>query len=381
MASDHELLPYRCIEDAADILAAATQARPIDVVIGDRIARVPLRARSVFASSLKITSQSRINARYWDFVEYYRLRTANALPHINYAALAVLLNRGLVSSVTTTNYDQYLQSISRRSEVFRFMMNPCLSPGDESWDNDGYYGRWPKNEVPPAAFKQASGTWLVPLWKIHGDLGYVRWSPCDHRFRLPDFAVSRPPLTDAQRKRFNKAGLYCLHTLPLAMDGALYAEVDATMRRNHDVLDAWHHTDFDSDRQIFEREGTAAQNALRAGAGTRSAILVIGLATQDANPEEIIPALVEAARQAPLIYVIPSESPVSPNSNLLLLELSKRGIPHQVINEVSEDGNLTLALPKLLTTIGALDAIAEYKGWLDSRKWWPLSAEEEGANG
>ncbi len=232
VAREPELFPVDCLDEAARILSSAEPSHPIDIVVGNKIAPVPLEARFTFFERtlpLHNLDTAVVEKLYWNHLEYYRLRTSNGLPNINYLCLAALIRRGVVSSVITTNYDIYLQSVERRDPSFRFHLNPCLRPEDTGWDSDGYYSRWPWG-WPPTTIRDGDGRLHVPLWKVHGDLGFVRWAHCDHRFGLPDFAVGRPPLTDDERRRFWEGGVHCLHGLALTKDGEHYHD-DATMRR------------------------------------------------------------------------------------------------------------------------------------------------------
>ncbi|MCG6536476.1 MAG: hypothetical protein L7F78_17655, partial [Syntrophales bacterium LBB04] len=114
----------------------------------------------------------------WVFYEYARYKTYNQYPDQLLYYILKLSKLKMVSTLITTNYDSYWQSIKDRKA---FSHPIAINPLTTTTNGDGYYQ------------KPLRGSHLAVLM-IHGRLDFVRFNSCNHRFRLPNFIINSYPI-------------------------------------------------------------------------------------------------------------------------------------------------------------------------------------------
>lgn len=345
------ILSADTVKEAAKVLKSTTG--PIDVVIGNRIFPVDIPDWEKFVASHGGKRGLSVRKQYWDYLEAVRLYSENGLPHINYLCLDKLIRRGLVKNLVTTNYDRYLVSLLSRQNLGPWQLNPIPRRSIDAAmsDNDGYLNLRPKADA-------------VSLYKIHGDLGFA-WMQCGHICRLPQFMVS-PFSPTGQAKAYLKArGVESLHSsLPTGKGVA-----DPSFTSKHSAQSYEHHTDYGKNRDLFRTERRAALS--RIGKNTQG-ILVVGLSMRPKRREDLVDPIVKRAKAGvPIIYIVATTNlPLQEGESELVTEVERVGGRIIVINEVSPDGGLDLALVQLLEQMGETSLDADYDDWQTNGDWW-----------
>lgn len=349
---------------AAELIQAATPSRPIDLIVGNRIAPVKLPTRSEYKNELKLPDDEELlDRRYWNFLEAIRLVTENTLPNINYLCIAKLLRQGIVRNIISTNYDRFLPSmLTRAPGLGAWQLNPCppAYEGDPLvWGGDGY-------------LTYNVDATKTSLWKIHGDLGFARMDECGHILRLPHFLVSQFERTlDAQRL-LTENRIESLHNVLLSDDPVQ----DASLLFDHPVRRYVHHTDYGLDKRIFDRERAAAFQTLIDV--PKTAILVLGLSLAPRHKEDILVPLLQVAKtgSCPIIFFLPTDYPVQEGDSELIDRLAAETSELIVVNEVwrpkpPKVPHLASSLRLLMEDwLGVTDLDQEYDKWKKDQNWW-----------
>ncbi|OGO02737.1 MAG: hypothetical protein A2Y72_04135 [Chloroflexi bacterium RBG_13_53_26] len=115
----------------------------------------------------------------------------------DYRSVAYLLKRRMVDSIITTNYDLGLETLFYELQITP-RRNPCLSDSEAEWHCQGYYEKECHSDEYPI------------LWKIHGDLAFMGWSPieCNCIHLIPD---NCPPGTPFTRRSYSGTQLASRH--------------------------------------------------------------------------------------------------------------------------------------------------------------------------
>lgn len=280
--------------------AAKSERHKLKLVIGDGIHPVqgllsPERITSDYEREFGKPPSGRQQARrQWDAYEVARFQTYNSCPSFGYFILFYLAKRGLISSIITTNYDLFFNSIADRlGDVWQ--INPAASPSSYSWE--GYYSR-------PSPRK-------TPLWKIHGSLTHTVNKACPsdehaHIFRLPNFpvttAASRVSTVIRRKIRHNN----------LAYIGARYSISSLTSESGGPGVSC-HYLDwaFNNDRSCFCREIDRATQQLKSFPS--APILLIGFTgyydRRRKNPwnEELAPVVSSLPPRTQIFYLLKDE--------------------------------------------------------------------------
>jgi hypothetical protein len=289
-----------------------------------------------------------IEKKYFAYLERQRLYTNNFIPHRNLLCLMRLVRKGIIKAIITTNYDRYVMAtFLRYGQPFKCVLNPLLS-GDENWNSDGYYSAKPSaNEI--------------PLWKIHGDLGFVRMDDCCHIFRLPSFVIDRVVLN-------NSSSPICCHNSIYKENGDRFR--DPSLTREHPSISYQHHIDFDSSRDIFQKESRAALKQLDGHLKKGGLVLVLGMSFNPVFTEELVLILSKPHRTAPLVYVVASQKKITFSENELLSKLNDAHEDYILVNEINSDKRIDHALIEILKRSGETDIEKEYQKWITEKKWW-----------
>ena len=195
----------------------------------------------------------------WQTYEIWRkfTRELSQLEH-HYGSLAYLIDKKVLNSIITTNYDLMLETLFNVCNAY-FPRNPCLQKGEKYYDN--YYSVKTDKEV-------------SCYWKIHGDLAYMS---CES-YRSDN--VSKVP------------------------EGMIYPY--KKLNGNNKLYFRHYHDYGNFPRARFNREIQAVKNYLKKA--TTSLIIVLGF-RGDYNPktgtgEELAELLVELAKQGLPVYTL-----------------------------------------------------------------------------
>lgn len=352
-----EICNEHSLNIAAEILSKVTPESGIILILGNQVSPVPIMTFRKFRSELSegndiLVEYQEAQDRYFDFLESFRLRTSTVLPHRNMVSIMRLVQKGIVKAVITTNYDCHIRSVfTRYGGSYRCTINPCI-PNEEidhTWDCDGY---WSSDRLD---IKE------IPLWKIHGDLAFVRMASCAHVFRLPQFRVGHFRQNDVDQA-------YQCHLPVFTKGGGLFP--DPSLYIEHPTGRYEHHIDFLVTRNLFSEEVRAAKQQLLAHADAGGAIFIFGLTAPSRFPEDLVPVISKTNRRVPIVYVLASKEPVKSPRNELLLELSKRGREFTLVNEITTDNTLHDAIEEIVTRSGETGIDSEWQDWKTQGKWW-----------
>jgi len=347
------------LDAAADIINRISPDLGIILILGNQVCPVDIPTLYGFRSRIyeregRYVSGSELEERYFNYLETARLETSCALPNRNILCLMRLVRRGLVKAIITTNFDCYIRSaFLRYGAAHKCVLNPCIPRTDRHscWDSNGY---WSSN-------RRSRST--IPLWTIHGDLGFVRMIPCDHIFALPDFVVRHADCVPNGNRR------EICHFSVFKEDGSTYP--DPSLTEEHPVVSYKHHVDYFLNRHNFLEESRAAAGQLLAHAGAGGVIFIIGLTFSPKFKEDLVPILLRANGNAPIIYIVASEERLEFPNNELLFELERQGRDFLLINEVAEDRTIHDSVEEILDRAGLGNGIdAEWQTWQNEGKWW-----------
>jgi hypothetical protein len=277
--------------------ASRSRRYEIKFVVGDGIQPVqsllsPLRIRDELTTRLgRPPTPGEESRERWKYYEYARFHTFNSSPGFAYFLLVHLANAGLVTSITTTNYDSYLDSLSLRIEPWN--INPCARKGDYCWED--YYSQ--------------NAVGLRRAWKIHGSLSHVLFHGCSdpvrpHIFRLPHFPVYNS--VGAMRRSFN----FSANHDHLSYIGMRHGIPSLNYERQK-AGDAHHFLDWElgDRRKAFKTEIEASIDDLLSSS-TR-AIVMIGFTgyydnrkPDDPFNEELVPHVIALSKRVPVFYLI-----------------------------------------------------------------------------
>lgn len=210
----------------------------------------------------------------WTNYEFARFFTSNCCPGFFYFVLAHLVRRGAVRAVVTTNYDQFVNSLSAKTDL-PLALNPIGGAA-----RDGYYSTRRNGKT--------------AFWKIHGTLGHVAFrncsSPWPHLFATPSFLMGFS--TRAVRDRYN---LRVLHDYVQSQRPCpSYSHDTDTGHYFHFTDNAYLASSGTADRRAFRREIAGAIRDIEKSEG----VLAVGF--RGAAGEELNQALQEHARRRSL---------------------------------------------------------------------------------
>jgi hypothetical protein len=349
------------LQAAAKALADASADRQIILILGNGISPVDILDFPTFRSRQqsragKMLKHDELEDQYFRFLEMVRLKTSCYLPHENLLYIMRLVRKGIVKAIITTNYDRVLVSVFlRHGSGYTCVSNPCLSSGattPQEWDCDGYYS---SRRLPTRA---------IPLWKIHGDIGFVRMDACAHVLALPRFVVREYGPSDISEPS-------SFHTSVFRADGSDYPE--PRLKLDHACRRYRHYVDFQSKRDLFRKESEAAQKQLLSHAAKGGAVFVMGMSFNPVFKEELASVLAKVATTAPLFYIVASKDrPFDLSRSELLQELMRGSLPFYLINEVNGTGVIDEALEEILTRAGESNLHDEYESWKKGGQWWLL---------
>lgn len=347
------------VEYAADILRGASADPGVILILGNRVNPIEIPDFISYRSKIQSEERKRIRLpeaqrRYFAYLEHARLVSSNVIPHYNLICILRLIKRGIVKAIITTNYDNFIPSVLLRyGGVYKSILNPCIvntQKQSADWNYDGYYS---DSNVPTNG---------IPLWKIHGDLGFVRMDQCDHIFALPKFSIEKI-------SRLESIQPCCCHFAVLQEDGNQYS-TDVYLAREHIATEYQHHIDYGLDRRFFHRELGTARDQLIEHCEKEGAVFIIGLSFNPRFREELSSILAKVSGNAPLIYIMSSRNKLKASDSDLLFELQKAGRNYTLVNEVNRKGSLDIALIEILERIGEKAIFREYKSWENGGKWW-----------
>lgn len=163
--------------------------RTIKLVIGDGFySQKGIKSRSIIIEDIKSQGKEIINERdedryCWQTYEKYRWDTLNNLPVKRYFYTHHFCREGLISSIITTNYDLYFDSIFTKYPLPQgYILNPAIDDNEDS--GEGFYG------------KISASNDKLRLWKIHGSFSHISFINSSyghgHIFKLPNFAICYP---------------------------------------------------------------------------------------------------------------------------------------------------------------------------------------------
>ncbi len=170
-----------------------------------------------------------------------------------YWEIIYLLEKGIVNTVITTNYDLCLDTaLDSSSRGSLYSRNPCVGD-DNEWDFRGYYTK--RMEAPCSQ---------LTYWKTHGDLAYMCWEKCLCLERLT---------SETSAKHF-------------------WREIDG------EKVHAKHYHDYNAiPRHIFNREIKQVVKHLNETVDETAMIITLGFRGDydegTGNGEELVPALLE----------------------------------------------------------------------------------------
>jgi len=343
--------------EAAKVISGAPR---IVVLIGNRIDPIPLVDFQTYWRELAKRTDRQLRdvyeeARraYWNCMESVRMQSGNFFPNTNYFLILWLVHKKQTRVIISTNYDLYLQSTLHRTGT-PSILNPVLCSENE-WDRQGYYNL-PSKEA-------------CQIWKVHGDLGFMRFFACGHVLKMPCFILG-PPL-DAPPSELAKDGFCSPHGFIVKPDGERFGDSSLTLACEWAGMS--HHVDFGKDRNIFSKEMEAAFQAAEAEFKQGAALIILGLTASKRYPEgEIVSWLSEHVDHTPIIYVNSSRGPMSlKDSQILEVLNSKKSTPEAYfINEIYPQGvakfGILHALSNLLEDAGA--DLAECEARIE--EWW-----------
>jgi len=201
----------------------------------------------------------------------------------------------------------------------------------------------------------------IPLWKIHGDLAFVRMALCSHVFGLPQFRVRHFHQNDVDHA-------YQCHLPVFTKGGGLFP--DPSLCDEHSTDRYEHHIDYHVTRNLFREEMGAAKQQLLAHADAGGAIFIFGLTATSRYPEDLVPVISKTNRRAPIVYVLASKERVKSPRNELLLQLGRRGREFTLVNEITTDNTLHDAVEEIVTRSGETGIGSEWHDWKTQGKWW-----------
>lgn len=196
--------------------------------------------------------------RYFRFLEVSRIETSANIPNRNMLCLMRLVRKGKVKAIITTNYDCHVKAcFDRYGGEYGCILNPCIEEEqlNQIWNNDGY--------LSPRKIANKS----IPIWKIHGDLQFVRMIDCSHIFSLPKFLIDVGifPTNPIEHG----------HLAVFTPDGRMFS--DLSLSGPCSVVEYKHHTDYNFARDVFWREMEAASEELLSHLQMGGSVFVVGL--------------------------------------------------------------------------------------------------------
>lgn len=170
-------------EIARHILSAkASPKKKIKIILGDFLSISDVHhPKKIIGKDPPFSEEDHDNL--WQKYEKVRFITNNECPSFVHFVIHKLCEQGLVDSIITTNYDQYLESIYERIlSSYKLIRNPVL-PTRLSYDWEGYYSR-----------ANVSRKRSIKFFKIHGSFSHIVFIKCPgrqaHIFQLPKFLTA-----------------------------------------------------------------------------------------------------------------------------------------------------------------------------------------------
>lgn len=348
------------IKEAVNILNDIAPKRGLILILGNQICPVPIydfdRYREIIQSKRgKPLNPFELDKKWFSHIELQRLISANFLPeNENFVCILRLVRRNIVRAIITTNYDGYLEAaFLRYGDTYKCIRNPCMSAlisqGIE-WNSDGYYSKLSGSESD------------IPLWKIHGDFGFVRIDRCNHICRLPAFRIEKIRAPKASEP-------FLCHFTELKEDGSQYGG-DSFLGRNHPGPCYQHNIDFGVSRLLFHPEASEAKKQLIDHCAAGGVILILGLTFNPKFPEDLTDVLARTSQDVPLIYAVASETKIKTRQSELLFKLENSNRDFVLLNECNEDKLLNNVLLEILFRLGETDIDEEYAEWVKGDKYW-----------
>lgn len=355
----YEIHDKKTLEAAAATLSNASSEKGVIVILGNQACPVDIPDYDTYRKQIQSNCSqqldiSEVKQRYFAYLELQRLVTHNFIPNnCNLVCLLRLVRREIVKAIITTNYDGYISAaFSRYGQPYKCVMNPCMQQMESEgidWDHDGYYStiNSPSTEI--------------PLWKIHGDLRFVRMDECGHICSLPSFIINKiAPIQSSQP--------CSCHFAVFKEDGSQYW--DPSLAREHPATSYQHHIDYGANRLLFQRESRAAKDQLVDHCSNYGILLIVGLRFNPRFPEDLTSILAKAPAEVPLIFVVASKQKIQASNSELLFRLQEINRDFILVNEVNDNQEIEHSLKGILMRMGEVDIDNEYKCWEDEGKWW-----------
>lgn len=341
---------------ASRLIHEASPEKRIIFIFGNQICPVQIPTLDTFHTQIsekerRFVDKSEAEDRYFDFLEASRMETSSYLPNRNMLCLMRLVRKGKVKSIITTNYDCYIKaSFDRYGGTYTSVLNPCIKTSElrNTWDKDGYWSQ--KNIVERS----------IPLWKIHGDLGFVRMVDCNHIFALPKFRIKKAkfPIDQTENGHF-----------PIfKKNGRRFP--DPSLSESHGILKYKHHTDYLISRDVFKTEMDAASQELKTHLRADGTVFIVGLTCGFRFTEDIVPVLSRINISKPIIYVLTSKKRVKPGDNELIYELQRHHVPFRVVNEINNKDEIVISFEEITKRAGESGIGSEWRRWMNEGKWW-----------
>jgi len=128
------------------------------------------------------------------FRRFERIRhiTSNTKLSYAYFLLYEIIRHQKVSTITTTNYDLFLDSMLEKfpgfygPSNFKYIKNPIFNDSQEQRTSSYYF---PESKYFQKIPEKSLRNDYTYLWKIHGDLEHTKFENCEHIIKLPPFII------------------------------------------------------------------------------------------------------------------------------------------------------------------------------------------------
>jgi hypothetical protein len=351
------------LTQAANIIKTANKDHKLLLILGSQINIYDLPdfvsyRQQLSTEARKLQSIKKVEKKLFAKYERARIVSSNCLPPINLLCITRLIRKGIVDSIITTNYDcSLLETVKRFGGPYTCVQNPPL-PGEgfqDTWDKDGYISPYPPKDNE------------IPVWKIHGDIGFVRMDECQHIFKLPKFSITLPQLDTSVEHP-------CCHWSVLK-NGSTKYNYDPTLFREHAATRYHHHVDFGATRDLFTIERQAAAKQLEEHVKKGNPIIIIGISFNVNFGEDLTEILNKLPSGSDIVYIVASSKPIDESSNELIGAFKNSGRKYILVNEITDRKRIDDALIEILVRAGDTGLDEEYTQWKTGGLWWEKSEE------
>jgi hypothetical protein len=252
----------------------------------------------------------------WHMHERARLLSSNWRPSPVHSYIVSAIKADKTEAVITANFDCFFENAFEKSGLSgMWRQNPVLDA--KQWDMEGYRSR------------RQGAQRDIRLWKVHGDVQYGVFTPCNHVFRLPSFLLPYFSIEKMRRylsrhcTRGSEAWL-CLH---FHRGYGVDPKSDVLLMQAHSTLSLLHFIDFEfTDRRIFEPDMAGASGEIHSP--RVGAIIVVGFRGEQSAPkrtwEELTTPLISRCRSGtPVIMLTLSRKARGTSSSALHDEILK----------------------------------------------------------